>query len=118
MPYIKSDDGRRKALQNGDKAKTAGELNYQIFHYFKYNIEDDCLTLKQCIAIEAYVNNFLGTTPNYQRYNDMSGCLLRCKREIERRLKKDASYLIYIMNAYDDEINEYEDIKIVENGDV
>jgi len=68
--------------------------------------------------IKAYVANFLGEKPNYQRYNDMTGCLIRCSRELKRRLGVDIKVLISIMNFYDDEIAKYEDKKIRENGDV
>ena len=64
------------------------------------------------------VRQFIGDKPNYQRYNDMTGCLIRCHREIERRLNEDACFLFDIMNSYDDEIAKYEDTKIESNGDV
>ena len=68
--------------------------------------------------IKAYVYNFLGEKPNYQRYNDMTGCLIRCARELNRRLKINANILMKVMFSYDDEIAKYEDKKIIENGDV
>lgn len=115
MPYIKANDGRREALRNGDTALTAGELNYQIFFTIKhFKVEDD-LTIQ---TISEYVKNFLGEKPNYQKYNDMTGALIRCAFEIERRLKLDPEFLLNIMLSYNDEINTYEDLKIQENGDV
>lgn len=113
MPYIKSNDGRRKKLRQYDNALNAGELNYQIFYYWKHASYGVSKT-----TIELFVRNFLGKTPNYQKYNDMTGCLVRCAKEIQRRLKQDASLLIEIMESYDKEIDKYEDEKIKQNGDV
>ena len=113
MPYIKSNDGRREALQREEPALTAGELNYQIFYYVKHNYPR-VFTDK----IEKFVRQFLGKKPNYQRYNDMTGCLIRCAKEIKRRLGIGGKKLFEVMNSYDDEIAKYEDKKINENGDV
>lgn len=118
MPYISAKDDRREKLRNGEPALIAGELNYQIFFYVKYNnaVEAD-VTYGQ---IKAFVDNFLGENPNYQRYNDMTGCLIRCARELKRRLdfNASASILIDVLNSYDDEIAKYEDLKCSQNGDV
>jgi hypothetical protein len=111
MPYIKADDGRRKALRNGEPALTAGELNYQIFWHVKHK---DCSEN----LIRCFVEQFLGEKRNYQKYNDMTGALVRCYREIERRLKLNCGFLLEIVDSYDDEIAKYEDKKIEENGDV
>jgi hypothetical protein len=111
MPYIKTNDGRREALQRGEPALTAGELNYQIFYHIKHSLYTKSI-------IECFVEQFLGEKPNYQRYNDMTGALIRCGKEIIRRLKKDSLFLIDIMESYDDEIAKYEDEKILENSDV
>jgi len=113
MPYINADDGRREKLQEGDTAQSAGELNYQIFHYCKYNG-----VLVASVTIRHFVDQFLGEKPNYQKYNDMTGCLIRCAKEVERRLGIRASLLRGVLNGYDKEIAKYEDIKIKENGDV
>lgn len=112
MPYIKSDDDRREKLRNGEPALIAGELNYQIFYHIKHGeMSKD--------VIQSLVEQFLGNKPNYQRYNDMTGALIRCAKEIRRRLPlKSEICLLEIMNSYDDEIAKYEDIKIQENGDV
>jgi len=121
MPYIKSGDGRREALQNGEPALNAGELNYQIFYYVKHY---DWRKYRQIdynflATITKFVSNFLGDKPNYQKYNDMTGVLIRCYKEIRRRLYIDVeSEFIEIMESYDDEIAEYEDTKIKENSDV
>jgi uncharacterized metal-binding protein YceD (DUF177 family) len=48
----------------------------------------------------------------------MSGALLRCYREVQRRLNINATVLIYALDCYDEEIAKYEDLKINENGDV
>ena len=116
MPYIKSNDGRRKALRNGEPALSAGELNYQSFYYIKHN-----KAVKENViygSIKAYVDNFLGEKPNYQRYNDMTGAMVRCYKEIKRRLKFNPDFLWKIMSSYDKEIGIYEDTKIISNGDV
>lgn len=112
MPYIKDIDNRRHQLANGCVAKNAGELNYQIFHYVKYNKTPD----KNVISY--YVKNFLGEKPNYQKYNDMVGCLVCCYKEISRRLGFFLSIIIDILHGYCDEIAIYENEKIIENGDV
>ena len=112
MPYIKSGDGRREALQKGEPALTAGELNYQIFYYVKHCQKDFNENV-----IKKLVDQFLGVAPNYQRYNDMTGALIRCKKEIKRRLNL-VSNLNLIDDLYDDEIARYEDLKIIENKDV
>lgn len=112
MPYIKSDDGRREALQRGEPALTAGELNYQLFYNIKHSNYDRDI-------IKWLVDRFLGKSPNYQRYNDMTGALVRCVKEIRRRLPLESEIiLIDIMESYDDEIAKYEDTKILENRDV
>jgi hypothetical protein len=118
MPYIKSEDGRRTDLQFGDSAKTAGELNYQIFYYVKHFEE---LGVPQRLLeedVSKFVRQFLGDKPNYQRYNDMTGALIRCYREIKRRLNIDAYFIPNILDKYDNEIAKYEDLKILENSDV
>ena len=84
MPYIKSGDGRREALQKGEPALTAGELNYQIFYYVKHA---DSFFPKDIETIKIFIKQFLGEKPNYQRYNDMTGALVRCSKEIERRIE-------------------------------
>jgi len=124
MPYIKSGDGRREALQRGEPALTAGELNYQIFYYIKHNYIDN-LCVNGRLAdkiiksrIEDYVNEFLGEKPNYQKYNDMTGALIRCYVEIKRRFNLEADILLEIAGSYDDEIAKYEDLKCLENQDV
>jgi hypothetical protein len=115
MPYIKSGDGRREVLQRGEPALTAGELNYQIFYYVKHN--QPINVFKQKIIYE-FVKQFLGEKPNYQKYNDMTGALVRCAKEIERRLDIESGWLLNLMESYDNEIAKYEDKKILENGDV
>lgn len=117
MPYIKDENNRRKELRDGDVAKTAGELNYQIFTHVKYdNFNKD--------IIKTYIKNFIGDKPNYQKYNDMTGAVDRCCIEILRRLKTKQNVdgiidvIIDILASYDDEIGLYEDKKIIENGDV
>lgn len=118
MPYIKSDDGRREALQRGEPALTAGELNYQIFYYIKHTSLYYSIKLIES-DIRGFVEQFLGEKPNYQRYNDMTGALVRCAKEIRRRLPlKSEIVLLEIMESYDDEIAKYEDEKISSNGDV
>ncbi len=113
MPYIKNENGRREALQKGDTALNAGELNYQIFYYVKHS--KDVL----CGDIIGFVYNFLSIYPNYQKYNDMVGCLVLCAKEIKRRLKLDLEKdFMDIINSYDKKIANYEDDKIKENSDV
>ena len=116
MPYISAKDDRREKLRNGEPALIAGELNYQIFYHIKHNlaVAENCLYGQ----IRTYVKNFLGEKPNYQRYNDMTGCLIRCAKELKRRLGINADGLKFIMEFYDDEIARYEDTKIEQNGDV
>lgn len=127
MPYIKSNDGRRKALQNGETALNAGELNYQIFYYIKHRDHLQYSGLAKAPSeifdiefnrIKTFVDNFLGDKPNYQRYNDMTGALLRCYKEVKRRLNETPTELLIILDCYDGEIAKYEDLKINENGDV
>jgi len=124
MPYIKADDGRRVALRNGEPALTAGELNYQIFYYIKHYSKDYCvLDIDINVEKEIYkfIQNFLGSNPNYQKYNDITGVLIRCKKELVRKLNIPIEYLgifDWILESFDDEIARYEDKKIKENGDV
>ena len=118
MPYISRNDDRREKLRNGEPALIAGELNYQIFYYIKHNFDiykDQSLTYS---SVKRFVEQFLGEKPNYQKYNDITGVLVRCYKEIKRRLNIDARALIYVMESYDDEIDKYEDKKIKENSDV
>ena len=112
MPYIKDENNRRSELRNGSIAKNAGELNFQIFTHVKYDKYSKEIAIK-------YIKDFLGDKPNYQKYNDMMGCIPLCCNEVERRLDKD------IWDDFTDffekcilEINAYEDEKISENGDV
>jgi hypothetical protein len=111
MPYIKANDGRREALRRGEPALTAGELNYQIFYHVKHGGYSE-------YSIKNFVCKFLGEKPNYQRYNDMTGALIRCHKELKRRFHKNVQELKQVMQSYDDEIAKYEDKKIEENGDV
>jgi len=111
MPYIDSKTDRREKLRCGESALIAGELNYQIFYYVKHGGFD-----KEIIRF--FVKRFLGDKPNYQRYNDMTGALVRCAKEINRRLKLNANFLLDVMESYNDEIAKYEDEKIISNSDV
>jgi len=114
MPYISAKDDRREKLRNGEPALLAGELNYQLFYYFKHHNATFCRS-----EVSGLVEQFLGAKPNYQKYNDMTGALIRCAKEIRRRLPlKSEIILLEIMDSYDDEIAKYEDLKIKENGDV
>ena len=63
MPYIPP--GHRNAINDGEPATTAGELNYH-------------LTM--------IVLQYLGPAPTYQKYNDAMGALEGCKLELYRRL--------------------------------
>ncbi len=112
MPYISKNGDRREKLRNGEPALIAGELNYQIFHYVKHN-QDIC----KC-KIKKFVDQFLGENPNYQKYNDITGVLVRCFIEILRRLDIKAEVLGDILDEYNNEIARYEDLKRSENGDV
>lgn len=112
MPYIKSNDDRRKLLQNDDVALSAGELNYQIFYYMKHG------GIRNVSKVSYFIKRFLGAKPNYQKYNDAIGVMILCYKELYRRLKIDASFLIDLIDEYDQEIAIYEDFKIIENGDV
>jgi hypothetical protein len=126
MPYINSKDGRREALQKGDIARTAGELNYQIYQYTinvktfpceyhrGFRVQSVHIWEKNVIGL---VSRFLCFSPNYQKYNDMTGALIRCQKELYRR-RKIIVNLEKISNLWDEEIAQYEDIKIIENGDV
>ena len=120
MPYIDSKNDRRENLRNGDVALNAGELNYQIFYYVKHNhpfVSAD--NNKILDVVTELVDQFLGDKPNYQRYNDMTGCLIRCAKEIKRRLGINLKEIFNkIIDDYDKIIADYEDIKIISNGDV
>ena len=118
MPYISSKDDRREKLRNGEPALTAGELNYQIFYYVKHQCVEGLESERVYYTIKSFIDQFLGEKPNYQKYNDISGVLVRCAKEIERRLNKSAGFLVDILISYDDEIARYEDTKILDNGDV
>jgi len=113
MPYIKDENNRRTLLRKGHTAQNAGELNFQIFSYIKEVGID-----YEKSRITSYVSEFLGNDPNYQKYNDMTGCLIRCYKEIIRRLDLDIEFLLELVESYDKEIATYEDVKIKENGDV
>ena len=118
MPYISAKDDRREKLRNGEPALTAGELNYQIFWYVKHTSDLGLLE----VDIKSFVAEFLGDKPNYQRYNDMTGALIRCKKEILRRISTVSIHILILLNeiieSYDEEIAKYEDEKIISNGDV
>lgn len=64
------------------------------------------------------IDNFLGTKPNYQRYNDITGALIRCEKEIIRRFEFAPIFFKEVLDSYDEEIAKYEDEKIISNGDV
>jgi len=118
MPYISAKDDRRERLRNGEPAQSAGELNYQIFYWIKHNISQGFPVPEQNI-IRFFIVKFLGNYPNYQRYNDMVGCLTLCAKEIKRRLEIDVKKPFEeIIGFYDKEIGIYEDLKITQNGDV
>lgn len=123
MPYISAEDDRRYKLRIGEPALIAGELNYQIFYYVKHNYHNALFDV-QYNTIKGFVDQFLGDKPNYQRYNDMTGALLRCSIEIARRLggysviSSSIMAILEVSKSYDDEIAKYEDTKIISNGDV
>jgi hypothetical protein len=124
MPYIK-DEERRANLRNEDPALNAGELNYQIFFYALCNSRLPFNVIENYDKINKFVTQFLGEKPNYQRYNDATGALIRCEREIKRRFYRFSGFsriwsecLLNVLDNYDNEIGNYEDLKIIENGDV
>ena len=118
MPYIKADDGRREALRMGDPAQNAGELNYQMFYIVKH-FHNQLSEKAIKYMIGTFVKDFLGATPNYQKYNDMTGALIRCYKELNRRLNINVGLMfLEIMESYDQEIDKYEDTKIISNRDV
>ena len=82
MPYISKNNDRRYELRKGEPALNAGELNYQIFYYIKHN--NNRFFIIMATEIKKFVNNFLIQKKNYQRYNDMTGCLVRCHKEIKK----------------------------------
>jgi len=112
MPYIKNDTGRRDMLTKGCRALNAGELNFQIASYFRAS-----RGLPDSNIVSTFVARFVGDTPNYQKYNDLTGCLVCCHKEIKRRFGIDYLNLLEILDAYDDQISTYEDLKMKENGD-
>ena len=117
MPYINATDGRREKLIDGDTARSAGELNFQIFSYVKH-CHDKTITQDIHDQIKQYVDNFLGTKRNYAKYNDMTGALTCCYKEIKRRMNFKLDLLPLILDSYDMEIAMYEDKKIRLNSDV
>jgi len=113
MPYISAQDDRREKLRAGEPALSAGELNYQMFYDIKHN------SFKS--NLEGFVEQFLGTKRNYQKYNDLTGAIVRCALEVERRLQgkeEQITWLLSILESYNNEIAIYEDKKILENTDV
>jgi hypothetical protein len=119
MPYISAKDDRRESLRNGEPALIAGELNYQLFYHAKH-VNPNITFIEIRKEFKGFVDQFLGTKPNYQRYNDMTGALVRCAKEVKRRLGDWVieTILLDIMNSYDKQIDVYEDEKIISNGDV
>ena len=121
MPYINSKDGRREKLRDGELALNAGELNFQIFYNVKHADDGEISrnkAKKLNEKIKLFVKQFLGNKPNYQKYNDMSGVMIRCYKELERRLGIKYIVLFDILLSYDKEIEDYENVKIKENQDV
>lgn len=114
MPYIKKQD--RLEVCAGRLPQTPGELNFQIFNYVKAKTEQNLIPKRSDIV--RFVDDYLGNKPNYQKFNDISGCLIRCHRELERRLGIKNKILLSILQSYDEQIAIYEDQKIEENGDV
>jgi len=105
MPYIKNINCRREELGRYAVAETPAELNFQIFK----SVLDALPTAAiDNLRILKYVQNFIGDTPNYQKYNDMAGCLILCYREIKRRLNFDYDFLLTIIDMYNVEIANYE----------
>jgi hypothetical protein len=118
MPYI-ADFERRKALDNGDTALNAGELNYQISRRV-LNKSAMCHSDKADIIY--FIKRFLGSTPNYQKWNDVVGVLVCSSEELFRRELIDeemfSAYYKLIAQLYDCCISPYEDKKCSENGDI
>ena len=112
MPYIKDEHGRRIQLSRGATALNAGELNFQIFYYVKNS------NPVYYEKIRYFTDEFLSTGRTYQKYNDLTGALVCCYKEIKRRLNREEDVLLDVLESYNEEINAYEDIKIGENGDV
>lgn len=120
MPYIESKE-RREKLRKGDAALNAGELNYQIFYYIKHQEKNSLNSERVYFVIKGFVDEFLKDKISYQKYNDMTGALIRCYKELDRRLNISYSILQIlknVMNSYDNEIAKYEDIKIQQNGEI
>ena len=120
MSYISAKDGRRKALREGDTALIAGELNYQIFYFVKHSRNAGKINREG--IIQHFVTQFIGKKPNYQKWNDLTGCLFCCSKEIKRRIQpideQALKIIAEILASYDKRIAIYEDEKIISNGDV
>ena len=115
MPYLENKT-RREMLNNGDIPKNAAELNYKIFRYIK--ICRDQRVEYDTLIILTYVREFVGDTPNYQKYNDLIGCLVCCYKEILRRFALKIRFLLEVIDIYQMSIEKYEIKKLRDNGDV
>ena len=66
MPYIKKyrcndpRNNRRNAMQEGEPALSAGELNYQIFYFIKHNYNPLISQLDGKAFIEFKIKCFIG----------------------------------------------------------
>ncbi len=126
MPYIKQEDRERATSQPA----TAGELNYAItrrtFQYFAGYINVETLTGEITHLCEAYIYR---VGMSYTNIIVVIGVLYCCGMELVRRTyRNDEANLRAIMASiqfrliarllYRDLAIPYEDIKIIENGDV
>lgn len=119
MPYIAGKE-RRAELRGGAIAQNAGELNYQISKRVISQSNERGHTILEDMA--HYLEQYLGKTPNYQKWNDIIGVLVCSSEELLRReLIEPRTYYDYnklICQIYDNYIAPYEDSKIISNGDI
>ena len=128
MPYIKKEDRERLAPGghwNGSAIKTAGELNYLITILVLQNSWRTVDDLTDAIGTRIH-SLFDTTEKKYQNHNDIIGAVVGALFEFRRRFRATHPRQEDLYRAsnmalekfYFDVTAPYEDLKIVENGDV
>lgn len=127
MPYL-TQDRKNQIIAPNSKLSTAGDLTYKLTVAAMRSSSDNDFEDRLTNVISAY----LRPSPRYEDFAIVLGCLDSTRREIKRRIpdlvrKGYTRHLVemtcmrielYAAAYYAEVVAPYEDLKIIQNGDV
>lgn len=128
MPYIR-DANRRRALDQGAVPRNVGELTYVLYRYALILVGSD-VQLGESVrsTLTGFVHTYISEhLVKYQTFAEVLGALTATRYELWRRIDpEDGGNVVAVdglltdvtSDIYTRLIGVYEDLKIIENGDV